>query len=232
MRDQSESEMNRTREFARTTRKVLSLLPAVAQLMIAPAALLSTASSIVFAFNSARKTSGASISTRAQPAPAPRCQATGTEEITIACDYSALSANFEQPVGEPRIALNHAALSFKTKHDSWTSVALTFTKLDAAPVSQPRLVYLAVDDDSHHNFIRRVLPKVDFRILATGQRTEFSERLLIPGFRPGHYRIELWIPSSDPSLKFTTKNNFLISSLGVADTKTGLNWIATFSVVR
>jgi hypothetical protein len=224
--------MNRTRKFAGTARKVLSLLLAVAQLMIAPIVLLSTASSIVFAFNSARKTSGASISTRAQGAPAPPCQATGTGEITIACDYSVVPVNSQQAVSEPRIALNHAALSFKTKHDSWASVALTFTKLDAAPVSEPRLVYLAVDDDSRHNFIRRVLAKVDFRSLATGQRTEFSEPLLIPAFQPGHYRIELWIPSSDPSLKFNTKHNFLISSLGVADKKTGLNRIATFSVVR
>jgi hypothetical protein len=224
--------MNRPREFARTTRKVLGLLLAVAQLMIVPAVLLSAASSIVFALNSARKTSGASISTRTQHAPAPGCHATGTGEITIACDYAAVSVNSEQPGSEPRIALNHAALSFKTKHDSWTSVELTFTKLDAAPVSEPRLVYLAVDDDFRHNFVRRVLPKVDFRSLATGQRTAFSERLLIPAFQPGHYRIELWIPSSDPSLKFNTKSNFLISSLGVADKKTGLNRIATFSVVR
>jgi len=224
--------MNHRRKFARTTRKVLGLVLAVAQLMIAPAVLLSAAPSIVFAFNSARKTSGASISTRAQHAPAPPCQATGAGEIAIACDYSTVPVNSEQAVSEPRIALNHAALSFQTKHDGWTSVELTFTKLDAAPVSEPRLVYLAVDDDSRHNFIRRVLPKVDFRSLATGQRTEFRERLLIPAFQPGHYRIELWIPSSDPSLKFNTKSNFLVSSLGVADKKTGLNRIATFSVVR
>jgi hypothetical protein len=224
--------MNRTRKFARTTRKVLGLRLAVAQLMIAAAVLFSTVPPIVFAFNSALKTSAASISTRAQHAPAAPCQATGSGEIKIACDYSTVAVNSEPAVSEPRIALNHAALSFQAKHDSWTSVALTFTKLDAAPVSEPRLVYLAVDDDSRHNFIRRVLPKVDFRSLATGQRTEFRERLLIPAFQPGHYRIELWIPSSDPSLKFNTKNNFLISSLGVADKKTGLNRIATFSVVR
>jgi hypothetical protein len=224
--------MNRTRKFASATRKVLSLLLAVAQVMIAPAVLLSTASSIVPAFNSALKTSDASNSIRAQHAPAPRCQATGTGEITIKCDYSTVPVNPEQSVSEPRIALNHAALSFKAKHDSWTSIELTFTKLDTAPVSEPRLVYLAVDDDSGHNFIRRVLPKVDFRSLAAGKRTEFFDHLLIPALQPGHYRIELWIPSSDPSLKFNSRNNFLISSFGVADKKTGLNRIATFSVVR
>jgi hypothetical protein len=231
IQDHAEGKVNRTRGFARTTRKVLDLALA-AQLMIAPAILFRAATPIVFAFNSALKTSGASSSTRAQHAPAPPCQATGSGEITIACDYSAVPANSEQAVREPRIALNHAALSFQTKHDSWTSVELTFTKLDAAPVSEPRLVYLAVDDDSRHNFIRRVLPKVDFRSLATGQSAKFCERLLLPAFQPGRYRIELWIPSTDPSLKFNSKDNFLISSLGVADKKTGLNRIATFSVVR
>jgi hypothetical protein len=224
--------MNRTRRFARATRKVLSLLLAKGQLMIIPAVLPSTASSIVPGPNLALKASGASISTPVEHAPAPRCQATGTGEITIVCDYSAVAMDSEEAVSEPRIALNHAALSFNTKHDGWASVELSFTKLGAGPVSEPRLVYLAVDDDSGHNFIRRVLSKVDFRSLVPGQRTEFSERLLIPAFQSGRYRIELWIPSSDPSLKFNVKNNFLLSSFGVADEKTGLNRIATFSVVR
>jgi hypothetical protein len=224
--------MTRTPNFARTARKVLRLLLAGGQLLIAPAVLLSAASSIVPGTNLALKASGAFISTPAQHAPAPRCQATGSEEIRIVCNYSAVAVNSEEAVSEPRIALNHAALSFKTKHDGWASVELAFTKLDAGPVSESRLIYLAVDDDSGHNFIRRVLPKVDFRSLVTGQRTEFSERLLIPAFQSGRYRIELWIPSSDPSLRFNVKNNFLLSSFGVADKKTGLNRIATFSVVR
>ena len=224
--------MTLTRNFERTTRKALRVLLAEGQLLIAPAVLLSTASSVVPATNLALKAFGAFISTPAQHAPAPRCQATGSGEITIVCDYSAVAVNSEEAVHEPRIALNHAALSFKTKHDGWASVELAFTKLDAGPVSESRLIYLAVDDDSGHNFIRRVLPKVDFRSLVTGQKAAFSERLLIPAFQSGRYRIELWIPSSDPSLRFNVKDNFLLSSFGVADKKTGLNRIATFSVIR
>jgi hypothetical protein len=220
----------RTRTFAKITRELLTLLLAAAQVMIAPAFMRSAASATVPASNSAQTASGASISTRVPHAPAPRCQTTGTREITITCDYTPVPLNSAQAVGEPRIALNHAALSFKTKHDNWAS--LTFTKLDSAPISELRVVYLTVDGDSGHNFIRRVLPSVDFRSLAPGQRTEFAERLLIPALQPGHYRIGLWIPSSDPSLKFNAKCNFLISSFGVADAKTGLNRIAAFSVVR
>jgi hypothetical protein len=223
--------MNRTRNSARTTRKILGLLLAKGQLMIAPALLPSTAFSIVPAANLALKASGMPISTPVQHAPV-RCQATGAGEITIVCDYSAVAVNAEEAVSEPRIALNHAALSFKTKHDGWARVELAFTKLDAGPVPEPRMVYLAVDDDSGHNFIRRELPKVDFRSLVTGRRTAFSERLLLPAFQSGRYRIELWIPSSDPALRFNPNHNFLLSGFGLADKKTGLNRIATFSVVR
>jgi hypothetical protein len=224
--------MNRTGKIVKITGRAWPLLLAGVQIVLVPAFLRSAASETFLASTSTQKKSGASTSTRVQRAPAARCQIIGSVEIKIACDYSPAAENSEQSVGGTRIALNHAALSFRTKYDGWTSVVLTFTKLDQAPISEQRLVYLAVDDDSGHNFIRRLLPSVDFRPLTTGQRTDFSERLLMPALRPGHYRIELWIPSSDPSLKFDKKHNFLLSGFGVTEKKTGLNRIAEFSVSR
>ena len=160
------------------------------------------------------------------------CHTSGSRSILITCDYTHETSNAEPGVGEPRIALNHAAFSFKTRHDNWMSVSLWFTNLNSAKPSESRPVYLAIDDDSGHNYIRRVLPHVDFRSLAPGQKTEFSEHLLIPALHAGHYRIELWIPSSDPALKFDAGHNLLIVSDGVADRKTGLNRVASFAVVR
>jgi hypothetical protein len=173
----------------------------------------------------------ASQSTASPHAPAIPCHTTGTRDITIGCDYVPSDVK-SAAANEPRIALNHAAFSFKTKRDNWMSVTLTFTNLDTAKPSEARLVYLAIDDDSGHNYIRRVLPHVDFRTLAPGQKTEFTEHLLIPALHPRHYRIELWIPSSDPALKFDAGRNLLLESMGVADRKSGLNRVASFSVVR
>jgi hypothetical protein len=160
------------------------------------------------------------------------CHARGSHEISITCDYTSDSSKDKPAAGEPRIALNHAAFSFKTKHDNWMSIALTFTNLDSAKPSEARPVYLAIDDDSGKNYIRRVLPHVDFRTLAPGQKSDFSEHLLIPALHSGHYRIELWIPSSNSALKFDVAHNLLIESVGVADRKTGLNRVASFSVIH
>ncbi len=224
--------MNRRAKFIKKTSGVSSGLLAMVPFIVASAFLPTVASATGLRSDPAQKTSGMSSPSRAQTASAPHCQTSGTSELKVVCDFTPLSVNANPPADEPRIALNHAALSFKTKHDGWTSVALTFTKLDPASISEPRSVYLAVDDDSGHNFIRRVLRRVDLRTLVTGKATEFSENLLLPALQPGHYRVELWIPSSDPSLKFNAEHNFLISSHGVANKKTGLNQIATLSVAR
>ena len=60
----------------------------------------------------------------------------------------------------------------------------------------------------------------------------FSEQLRVSAFPPGHYPIALWIPSSEPALKFNPARNFLISSAGVPDPRTGLNILANFTVQR
>ena len=167
-----------------------------------------------------------------QPETKPRCQVTGTREIAVACDFTALPADPAQVASEPLIALNHAELQFKTRDDNWMSLELRFTKLNSTPISEAHRVYIAIDDDSGHNFIRRPLPSVNLAGLIPGKAAEFKERLLFPALRPGHYQIKLWIPSVDPSLMFNATHNLLVSSFGVADEKSGLNTISGFSVTR
>lgn len=111
-------------------------------------------------------------------------------------------------------------------------VELTFTNASGHAISETRTVYIAIDDDAGENHIRRPLPRVDFTKLVPGQSTTFSDVLRAPAFQPGHYKIYLWIPSSDPSLKFDATRNFLLSNSGVPDEKSGLNTIAAFTVVR
>lgn len=153
-----------------------------------------------------------------------------SSEITLACDYEAMTT--PDANGEARIVLNHADFSFKTKRDNWMRVELTFSNAGAAKMAEARQVYLAVDDAEGHNYIRRVLPHVDLRSLAPGEHQTFSDRLLIPALRPGSYVIHLWVPDPDPSLQFNSAHNLLLSSVGVPDRKTGLNTLATFTVVR
>ena len=128
--------------------------------------------------------------------------------------------------------LNNAVLLFKTSNESHMHVELTFTNEGTDSISDGRLVYLAIDDDSGRNYVRRLLPHIDFRTLVPGAQRTISERLLVPALQPRHYVIRLWIPNPDPALKFDTAHNLLLSSVGVPDPETGLNMIAAFSVVR
>jgi hypothetical protein len=107
---------------------------------------------------------------------------------------------------------------------------LTFTNEGANFIPGLQTVYLTIDDESHHNMVRRVLPKVDFAKLSPGVPATFSERFLIGGFRPGHYMISLLIPNPDPSLKNNPASNILLSNEGVAEPAIGSNTIAHFMV--
>jgi len=60
----------------------------------------------------------------------------------------------------------------------------------------------------------------------------FSDRFLMAVLQPGRYTVHLWIPHFGPALEFDPAQNFLLSSRGVADPKTGLNRLATFAVAR
>jgi hypothetical protein len=169
-------------------------------------------------------------STTSQTSVATRRKNDGKHEIKIERDYEAASATAENSADEPRIALLHSAFSFKTNNENWLRAELTFINAGTTRMSETRSIYLAIDDDSGHNFVRRVLPGVDFRSLAPGEQRVFTERLLIPALPSGHYKIELWIPNPDPALKFNLAYNFLL--VNVADPKTGLNTLATFEVIR
>lgn len=160
------------------------------------------------------------------------CHVEGKLEIALDCDYQKASAPPLNKNFEPRIILNHSKLWFRVKDDSRMRVELTFTNASGQPISEARTVYIAIDDESGQNHLRRQLPSVDFTKLVPGKPTSFSEILRAPAFQPSNYTIYLWIPSSDPALKFDTAHNFQLSNEGVPDEKSGLNAIATFSVVR
>jgi hypothetical protein len=166
-----------------------------------------------------RGTAGLQTST-----PAPQCVTIGTDELTITCAYKPGNG------AQPRINLNRAAISFAPSNDSQMSVELTFTNDAGNKISVHRDVYLVIDDENGKNNLRRLLPHVDFTKLEPGKPSKFQDVILAPGFAPGTYAVSLWIPSTDPSLKFDATHNFLLGSEGVADPATGLNQIAKFTV--
>lgn len=47
------------------------------------------------------------------------------------------------------------------------------------------------------------------------KRVTFSDQLLAPSFSAGHYRVQLWIPSAEPVMRFDKANNFLLSTPSV-----------------
>ena len=149
------------------------------------------------------------------------------DQITIACDYTQSAAS--TPPDGPRIILNDAFLSFETGSDNYMHLDLTFTNGGTSRIEENRKVYLEIDDDAGHNYMRRPLP-IDLSTLVPNAPLKISTRLLSGAFRPGHYIIYLWIPSSDASLKFSSAHNLLLSSVGVADRTSGLNKVADFTV--
>jgi hypothetical protein len=174
---------------------------------------------------------GAVSGSGVQPSPSPRCDIAGAKAIRITCHYSA-SPLTDVGNREPRVVLNDAVLMFKTRDDNYMHVDLTFTNDGKNAILDAHPVYLEIDDDAGNNYVRRPLPHVDFRNLPPGGQRTFSERLLAPAFQPRPYIIWLWIPDPDPSSKFDSAHNFLLSSAGVPDSKSGLNLIAKFSVAR
>jgi hypothetical protein len=110
-------------------------------------------------------------------------------------------------------------------------VELTFTNGTSRKIAERRTVYLSIDDQTGQNHMRRPLPHVDFATLEPGRSTIFQETLLAPAFSAGTYTVSIWIPSTDPSLKFDASHSFLLSSKGVPDWEAGLNRIAEFTAV-
>lgn len=161
---------------------------------------------------------------------ATKCDVAGATKITISCDYTPAPHDANATNAAPRIVLNHATLSFETNDESHMKIELTFTNQSAAAISENRSVFIAIDEPSGKNHVRRPLPQVDLRKLAPRQSLTFSETLLAPAFPRGDYVVHLWIPSSDPALKFDAAHNLLLSNVGVPDSATGLNTLANFTV--
>jgi hypothetical protein len=163
-------------------------------------------------------------------ASAPQCEAIDTNALTITCEYTAGSPVDADNRTSPRILLNRAVISFVPSNDSHMHVELTFTNDSGSKITDQRTVYLAIDDGNGENHMRRSLPHVDLTKLEPGRFTKFQETLLAPAFSAGPYIVSIWIPSTDPSLKFDPAHNFLLSSKGVPDPVTGLNQIARFTI--
>ena len=191
-------------------------------------ALLAIQASPLLGQDSAQPKAGATAASKSEP----QCRSSGRDQVTIACDYSSTSGSESARGAETRIVLTHALLFFQPTDESHMRVELTFKNEGSKPVSDMREAYLAVDDDAGQNYVRRILSHVDLQKLAPGQSLTFVDVLLVGAFRAGHYTVHLWIPSSDPALKFDSSKNLLLSSEGVADPSTGLNTLATFNVAR
>jgi len=160
------------------------------------------------------------------------CHVEGKLEIAIDCLYEQAPAAVSMEQFQPPIILTRAKLWLRAKDDSRMRIDLTFALASPQVFSEARAVYLAIDDESSQNHLRRILPHVDFTKLVPGRAMTFSDTLRAPAFQPGHYTVYLWIPSPDSSLKFDSSRDFLLSNAGVPDVKSGLNTIATFDAVR
>ena len=160
----------------------------------------------------------------------PRCETTGTKEITISCVYAPSIRASPGGKNVARIALNHAKLTFEPLHESYMLVELELTNEGKSSLTSAPAVYLAIDDDTGRNVVRRPLPHVDMARLHSGERLTFSERLLVGAFTGGRYTISLWIPDPEPSRKNIPAFNMLLCSAGVPDPTTGLNTVAHFSI--
>lgn len=161
---------------------------------------------------------------------APQCQAIGTGDLTITCAYTACLSVDADSRTAPRIILNRALISFTPSNEGPMRVQLTFTNDSGSEIADQRTVYLAIDDEKGENHMRRSLPHVDFTKLEPGKPTMFQETLPASAFSRGTYIVSIWVPSTDPSLKFDPTHNFLLSSNGVPEPATGLNQIAKFTI--
>jgi hypothetical protein len=159
----------------------------------------------------------------------PPCQTVRTSQLTITCAYTA-EPSVNTGKMAPRIILNRAVISFVPSNESRMHVELTFTNDSASRIADQHAVYLAIDDENGKNHMRRPLADVDFTKLDPHRITKFQETLLAPAFSTGKYIVSIWIPSTDPSMKFDATQNFLLSSKGVPVPTTGLNRIAKFTI--
>lgn len=160
------------------------------------------------------------------------CEAAGNQEITIACNYTAIQRDPQKDESDPWIVLDRLIVSFDPHKESEMRIGVTFTNAGATRVPDNRAVYLAIDDEAGNNRVRRVLPHVDLGRIGPGESVTFSERLLVGAFMPGGYFFRFWIPDPSPSLKFNSTCNLLLGSEGVPDSSTGMNTLAELRVTN
>lgn len=163
-------------------------------------------------------------------ATSPKCEVAGTRQLHIVCEFTPVKEESFPPGSAGLVAITYAELTFGTRDENWANITLKLMKLNDAAFSEEHLVYLEIDDDAGNNYIRRLLPGVKLSALAAGKPGEFTEHILFPALRPGHYEVKLWMPSAEPKNKFSPAHNLLVSSIGVGDEATGLNRLAAFSV--
>lgn len=166
----------------------------------------------------------------AQSPKTPKCSTSGTDEITITCDYASASRSNSESDHSPRVALTRAVISFDPTEEDALHLALTFVKEPVGRQLASRPVYFEIDDGAGRNYVRR-LTVVDFSKLAD-QPSTFSEKMHAPIFPIGHFTMYLWIPNPDPALKFDRAHNLLLSNVGVPDVAKGLNTLADFTVTK
>lgn len=212
------------------TRQAQALLAVLLAVFLSPTAAENKTVAGVPERSQRQTNSQASALSRNRAPSRPRCETKGEEQIVITCSYRSARATASQDKSHSRIALTRAVISFRPDDSSNMLAALTFTNTGTIRSSEARTVYLEIDDNAGNNYVRRSLPTVDFRKLSPGKTVTFSEQLRVSAFPPGRYTIALWIPSSEPALKFNPAQNFLVSSAGVPDPRTGLNILAQFTV--
>ena len=133
---------------------------------------------------------------------------------------------------KPRLLLDRFAVSFEASDESQMRVSLTFTNRRRISISEGRTVYLAVDDDAGHNYIRRSSPPRGSSQMGPEDLSRFQIVSLVGVLAPGHYFFHLWIPSPDQRLKFDSRYNLLLANEGVPDASSGLNTLAEYAVPR
>ncbi len=170
------------------------------------------------------------IDTLAQSSGGSRCEASGRLRISISCEY--IASEIVSKKNDPAIALKHASISFEPNHESHLHVELTFIQHGTMRFVADQPCYLAINGASGENYVRRVLPHLDFRKLTPGVAATFSDEFLAPALQPGRYLVQLWIPDPNPSSKLNPANGFLLGNVGVPDQTKGLNTIAAILVLR
>jgi hypothetical protein len=159
------------------------------------------------------------------------CATTGQRVITITCAYPSGPGSAAQNNGLP-IAIKNFMVSFNPKEEGPITIELTFANVGNEAVQHARPVYLAVDDEEGKNYFRRELKEVDLANIASGQTMTFREEQLIAAFPQGHYFFHLWMPSNELAQTFDFRYNALLANEGLAETGSGLDRLADFTVVR